>query len=152
MPIIHKLQQRDLEALETLYPDKNFETLYLEHLQELRHVLVANQKDKEGIRNYFGYASILWQSSYTSFWRHNIPEIDNLYVAKDHRRQGIATELIKTIEVAARKKNYEKIGIRLERIGEFAIAQKFHESSGYKIAGFEYGTEEKIVWIIKSLP
>lgn len=149
MPTIHKLQQRDLEALETLYSEKDFETLYLEHLQEFRYIVLASQKDEEGFRNYFGYASILWQSVHTSLWRHNIPEIDNLYVAKNHRRQGIATELIKTIELAASKKNYSKIGVRLEQIGEFAIIKEFYESLGYKESDFG---DEEMLYMMKNLP
>jgi GNAT superfamily N-acetyltransferase len=132
MPTISKLQQRDLEALEILHPETDFETAYLEQLQDLRYVLVASRKDEDGKRRYLGYVSILWQSNYTLFWRHNIPEISEFYVAKNHRRQGIGTELIKAIEIAACKKNYSKIGIRLEQVGQVTIVQGFFQSLGYK--------------------
>lgn len=132
MMTIAKLQRRDLQALEALHPDYDFETAYLEHLQDLQHILVASHKDDDGLRHYFGYVTIVWESKYTPFWRHNIPEIVDLYIEKNHRRQGIGSELIKTIEAASSKKGFRKIGVRLEQVGELAIARAFYLSMGYE--------------------
>lgn len=132
MMTIAKLQRRDLQALEALHPDYDFETAYLEHLQDRQHILVASHKDEDGVRHYFGYANIVWESQYTSFWRHNIPEIVNLYVREKHRRQGVATELIRSIETASSKKGVRKIGLHLEQVGELAIARAFYLAMGYE--------------------
>jgi ribosomal protein S18 acetylase RimI-like enzyme len=144
MITIAKLQQRDLETLTLLHPERDFEAYYLEHLQEFRHVLVASRKDTDSERSYLGYVSVLWESEYTPFWRHNISEIVELYVAENQCGQGIEAELIKAIEASAEKKGFKKIGVRLARVGEFAIAQKLYQSLGYREDGFERKAEEDL--------
>src|SRR5215510_10427263 len=111
---IQKMQKRDIEDLEALFPDKRegqFDDYYLEHLQDIRTVLVAVEKDEEGERTYFGYVTIRWESGYTQFWRRNIPEIVDLNVAESYRRQGIGSALIAACESLVREKGYAMIGI-----------------------------------------
>lgn len=144
--IISKLQQRDLDALAVLYPDLDFESEYLEHLQDNRHILVGGDKDEDGIRSYHGFVSILWESDYTLFWRHKIPEIIKLYVVNNPHRWSIGSGLITAIEVAARKKGFHKIGVRLERVGEFA--PNFYQALGYTENIFQEKDKSSLIKIL----
>lgn len=116
MPVIRKIQSRDVQSLADSFTHQDyayFETLYLEHLQEERQVFLSVEKDKEGERHYYGTINLVGESTYTQFWRRNIPEITDLYVPTSHRRQGIGKALILTCEALARVNGHSQIGISL---------------------------------------
>jgi GNAT superfamily N-acetyltransferase len=153
MPPIQRMQQRDIEALEALFPDiteGQFEADYLEQLQNIRTVLVAVEKDEEGERTYFGYVSIHWTSDYTEFWRRNIPEIVDLQVAEPYRKQGIGSALVAACETLVREKGYTTLGTSIKQ--NDAAATRFYSELGYVLPDF--GTaphDDQTVHLIKSL-
>ena len=147
---IRKMQSRDQDALEALFPEMEegyFEDLYLEHLQQTRLVLVASHKPEEGERQYFGFVQLFWESTYTQFWRRNVSEITSLNVAEGSRRQGIGTALIHACEDFAREAGHPKIGIGVEDTLHDAFLVMLYESLGYVIEGHEDG----VIWLWKDL-
>jgi len=152
MPPIQNMQKRDIEALEALFPDTTegqFEADYLEHLQNIRTVLVAVEKDEEGERTYFGYASIRWKSDYTQFWQRNIPEIIDLQVAEPYRRQGIDSALIAACEALVREKSYTTLGTSIKQ-GDKATS-RFYSELGYAPTNFSITTDDNLMHLSKTL-
>ena len=154
MPPIRLMQNRDIEPLIALFPDKpeeRFEEYYIEHLQDIRTVLVAVEKDEEGARTYFGYVTLLWTSNYTQFWRRNIPEIADLNVAEAYRKQGIGSALIQACEALVREKGYPTIGISVEQSKDYADANRLYPKLGYVADGFGITPDDNELHLIKSL-
>jgi GNAT superfamily N-acetyltransferase len=152
MPPIQKMQQRDIEALEALFPDTTkgqFEADYLEQLQDIRTVLVAVEKDEEGERTYFGYASILWTSNYTEFWRRNIPEIADLQVTEPYGRESIGSALVAACESLVREKGYTTLGTSIKQ--NDAAVSRFYAELGYVLPDFGTASHCKAVHLIKAL-
>jgi ribosomal protein S18 acetylase RimI-like enzyme len=77
--------------------------------------------------------SLLWEAPSTALWQRNIPEIVDLYVRKDMRRQGIATALLQTVENAAKEKGQTKIGISVSKSEDFAPARNLYEKLGFTL-------------------
>jgi GNAT superfamily N-acetyltransferase len=153
MPI-QKMQSRDIEALQELFPDKpeeQFAADYLEQLQDIRTVFVAVEKDDEGTRTYFGYVTILWQSDYTQFWRRNIPEIVDLQVAEPYRKQGIGSALIAACETYVREKGYTTIGVCVEQNASCAAANRLYPQLGYTTDSFGSTHADSELHLIKTL-
>lgn len=154
MPVIRKIQSRDVQSLADSFTQQDyayFETLYLEHLQEERQVSLSVEKDKENKRYYYGYVSLSRESTYTQFWRRNIPEITDLYVPTAHRRQGIGKALILTCEALARMNGHSKIGISLIQNDENKFIQEFYENSGYIADGFGVSVDDNQLHLLKQL-
>lgn len=154
MPIIRKIQSRDVQSLADTFSHQEyayFETLYLEHLQEERQTFVASEKDKEGERHYYGYISLSKESTYTQFWRRNIPEITDLYVLASHRKQGIGKLLISACEAFAHDSGHSKIGISVIQTNENKAIQVFYEKLGYRADGFGVTPDDNQLHLVKQL-
>jgi hypothetical protein len=150
MPPIQRMHKRDIEALEALFPETTegqFEADYLEQLQDIRTVLVAVERDEEGERTYFGYATVRWQSDYTQFWRRNIPEIVDLQVAEPY--QAIASALVVACESLVREKGYTTLGTSIKQ--NDADATCFYSELGYVLPDFGTVLHDQTVPLIKSL-
>lgn len=154
MPPIRKMQGRDVEGLTDLYPEKGaeqFESYYVEHLQDKRTVFVAVAKSDEGEFTYFGYVTLVWESGYTQFWRRNIPEIVDLNVAAPYRKQGIGSDLIAACENFAREKGYPTLGISVEQSPDYAAANRLYPALGYAPDGFGITEHDNELHLVKSL-
>jgi hypothetical protein len=68
-------------------------------------VWVAHVQDEFG-----GYATLKWQSEYTSFKERNIPEMMDLNILLGFRKMGVGSLLLDTAEKEAATRN-EVVGI-----------------------------------------
>ncbi|VVC75371.1 Putative ribosomal N-acetyltransferase YdaF [Aquicella siphonis] len=127
------LQQNDIDEIIPAFKaigwhkPKNLYDMYLsEQSRNIRLVYVAK---KEG--RFCGYVTLKWESGYPHFRQNRTPEICDLNVLPDYRRQGIATRLIKKCEFHALKNGYAAIGIGVGLTADYGDAQKLYVNLGY---------------------
>lgn len=77
-----------------------------------------------------GYVNVIYQSQYPYFLQHNIPEINDLYVAPQFRRNGIGRALICECEKHAAG-TYESIGLGVGLYIGYGSAQRLYARMGY---------------------
>lgn len=78
-----------------------------------------------------GYALLNWAPKYAYFKVHNMPEIQDLNVLRDHRARGIGRRLIKHCEGLARGKGCTEMGIGVGLDSSFGAAQRLYVKMGY---------------------
>ncbi len=105
-----------------------------------RMVLMAH----EGIHE-AGYCVLNWQPKYGFFKAHNIPEIQDLNVLPEYRKQGIATQMIVYCEKRAVEKGYDTMGISFGLHGAFGAAQRLYVRLGYIPDGLGVTYDRKAV-------
>ena len=81
------------------------------------------------------YGSIVWSPPYQPFREPGIPEIQDLVVAEQHRRKGIATRLVATLEDLARQRGYRQIGLGVGLYADYGAAQRLYLKLGYTLDG-----------------
>jgi len=79
---------------------------------------------------YLGHCLIVWQPYYRHFKDNDIPEIQDLNVCPDYRRQGIATALMDDCERRV-KKRADTIGIGFGLYADYGAAQRMYVKRGY---------------------
>jgi GNAT superfamily N-acetyltransferase len=111
------------------------------------------------------YGSIVWSPPYQPFRELGIPEIQDLVVAEQHRRRGIATRLIEALEDLARRRGCRQIGLGVGLYADYGPAQRLYLKLGYVLDGrgttYKYlparGGEtfriddDLLLWLVKSL-
>lgn len=103
-----------------------FETALKEQQDGKRIVLLGFSCDK-----LVGYVHLNFFPQYAPFLRLNIPEIQDLFVHPDARRQGIGRSLIKACEDIAKERDATDIGIGVGVTGSFGAAQRLYTQLGY---------------------
>ncbi len=103
-----------------------FETAFQEQIDQKRVILLAFVGNA-----LVGYAHLNFHPQYIPFSRLNIPEIQDLFVAPDLRRQGIGEHLILACEQVAKERGAEIIGIGVGVTGDFGSAQRLYIRLGY---------------------
>ena len=83
-----------------------------------------------------GYGFLNWKPKYRVYDQQNIPEIQDLNVLSEFRRQGIAKKLIRACEDLAREKGRCDIGISFGLTRDYGYAQRLYISLGYAPDGF----------------
>lgn len=119
----------DLKALQALgqpHEPGYYERCFEEQAAGKRDILIAL---REG--NITGYVFLNWNPRYQPFRRLNIPEIQDLYVASDARRQGIGEALVAVCEQRAREKGCTHMGIAVGLHAGFGAAQRIYVRLGY---------------------
>jgi GNAT superfamily N-acetyltransferase len=81
------------------------------------------------------YGSIVWSSPYQPFRELGIPEIQDLVVAEQHCRRGIATGLIAALEDLARQRGCRQIGLGVGLYADYGPAQRLYLKLGYMLDG-----------------
>jgi len=144
-------------------PKSTFETYFQEQQNNERLIWVAHTDDKIA-----GYITLKWESHYQLFNATSIPEIMDLNVLPDYRRNGVGALLLRTAEQAAlRKNNTVGIGVGLYAgpDGGYGSAQRLYIKHGYLpdghgvtydykpiIPGEKYPVDDELVlWFTKEL-
>lgn len=78
-----------------------------------------------------GYALLNWEPKYGYFKVHNLPEIQDLNVLKEHREQGIGRAIIEFCEGLVRRKGVDTMGIGVGLDSSFGAAQRLYIKMGY---------------------
>ncbi len=107
-------------------PKSIYETYLEEQLSGVRSILVVRSKGK-----FCGYVTIKWVSDYLSFAKNNIPEIADLNVLPEYRKQGIGTMLIQACEQAAKEQGRVVIGLGVGLTADYGSAQRLYIYLGY---------------------
>lgn len=108
-------------------PIQIFENYLIEQEKQTRIVKLAFFNEQ-----YAGYATLKWQSDYQYFAENNIPEIKDLNVLPEFRRNGIGSKLIDDLENEARAKNYSSIGLGVGLYADYGNAQNLYIKKNYK--------------------
>jgi len=130
---LEKLKLEDIDeivaAFQTLgwnKPRFQYESYYNEQLKSEREVMVAKLNDQ-----FVGYVTLKWKSEYKNFSENNIPEICDLNVLPEFRKQGIGTRLISECEKLVKDKNYLQIGLGVGLLINYGHAQRLYIKLGY---------------------
>lgn len=83
-----------------------------------------------------GYAILNRAPKYRLYAQLLIPEIQDLNVLQDFRRQGIGTRIIRACEEKAREEGFAKMGISFGLSKEYGAAQRLYIQSGYLPDGY----------------
>lgn len=91
-------------------------------------VLLAGLRENSKIT---GFCLLNWQPKYAFFRKAGIPEIQDLNVLREHRRQGIGRAMIEYCEKLARDKGFSEMGIGVGLDSRFGAAQRLYIRMGY---------------------
>ena len=154
MPTIRTIQSRDVQSLADTFTEQDFayfNNMYIDHLQDKSIVYLACKKDMRGKRTYFGYVRVVWESTYTQFWRRNIPEITDLFVHPPYRKRGIATALISACEANIKDKDYQVVGISVIQEEDSGVLQSIYQKLDYHSDGFGLSEQDNQLHFVKNL-
>ena len=85
----------------------------------------------ENNENILGYGSLLEHSKYPPFKKHRIPEIQDVWVFKEARKNGFGSLLIEHLELLAKKNGYHQVGLAVGLYRDYGSAQKLYFRRGY---------------------
>ena len=85
---------------------------------------------------YVGMITVRWQSDYAGFRAAPIaPEIIDLYVWRDYRRQGLAKDLLDSVEDKLRLRDFKRVGLGVGVLADDAPAYDLYLQRGYQFDG-----------------
>lgn len=132
--IIRQMEERDIvrisqdfAKLEWPKSEDMFASYWFEYHEGTRVVLVAYDTVKE---LYVGYITLVWDSKYKPFFDNKIPEIKDLNVVPEYRKQGIGRKLLEAAETEAQKRS-AIIGIGVGLPWDYGAAQRLYVKLGY---------------------
>lgn len=79
---------------------------------------------------YVGHVKVAWEAGYPYFRENNIPDIQDLNVRPDYRRQGVASRLIDAAEAVIRERS-PIAGIGFGLYADYGSAQRLYIKRGY---------------------
>ncbi len=133
MLTIREAQASDAEWLQTSFDTQMHYQKRTDYFAEVcdlqaqdKAVLLFARMDE----NYAGHLKIIWEPNYPYYKENSIPEIQDLNVLHQYRRQGIATQLLDEAESRiAQRSNIVGIGFGL--YADYGAAQRLYIQRGY---------------------
>lgn len=118
---------RELKRGEIDYVDRHLPLSRLDqHETERSTYLIAWEDDRP-----VGHAHLAWHGTHIG-----VPELQDVYVAPDRRRRGIATRLACAAEQLVRARGWTTISLSVSKDGN-PEARRLYERLGYRDAGIE---------------
>lgn len=145
---IRYLEQQDIPIIVSAFtqigwskPASLFQNYLKDHEDKTRFVWVAFDGSQ-----FMGYVTLNLKSEYIYFRGLNIPEINDLNVLPQSRKNGVGSALLDVAEVQAKKIN-ETVGIGVGLNPDYGDAQRLYVKRGYvpdgKGVSYLY---EPVVW------
>lgn len=100
---------------------------YLEEQSNNKRIMVLAVSKGEIL----GYANLRTPSIYPLFIKQNIPEISDLNVCEEYRRNGYARRMINYLIRHAKEMRYTKIGIGVGLYSDYGAAQRLYIKMGF---------------------
>ena len=110
----------------TTHEPKYFERCLAEQQDQKRILLVAENSGR-----LIGYVQLIWQPLYQNFKTMGIPEIQDLNVIPEARRQGVGGRLAAAGEALARQAGKTAVGIGVGLHSRYGAAQRLYVRRGY---------------------
>jgi GNAT superfamily N-acetyltransferase len=107
-------------------PRSIYEAYLKEQSHGIRSVIIAKENGK-----FCAYVTIKWRADYPSFNQQNIPEISDLNVLPNFRKNGIGTALIHASESMAKERGHTNIGLGVGMTADYGNAQRLYIHLGY---------------------
>lgn len=132
---IRKLNTSDLEVIAKTFcfpwttEQQTFEKWKKYRSEQEQQKRAVYLLEKQG--QIVGYASLLFFSEYANFLKFNIPEIHDVWIHEDFRKQGFGTRLIQHLENMAKKLGYKQIGLGVGLYADYGPAQILYCKLGY---------------------
>ena len=108
------------------FPQEYWDQAFTEQESGKRQVFLGFNGD-----TLIGYVHYNKSPQYPPFRRLNIPEIQDLRVAKDHRGNGYGRQLIEYCETQARQNGADTMGIAVGLLPSYGAAQRLYIKMGY---------------------
>ncbi|GJL85221.1 MAG: N-acetyltransferase [Micavibrio sp.] len=99
-----------------------------------------------------GYCILNWEPKYGMFRKLAIPEIQDLNVLQEQRKQGIGTAMIHYCEELTRGKGIERMGIGVGLDRSYGAAQRLYTKLGYVPDGNGVTYDRKLLSYGESRP
>lgn len=129
----YSLEENDFDEIVSAFkmigwnkPRSIYENYFKEQSDNIRSIIVSKENGK-----FCGYTTIKWKSNYNSFAKQNIPEISDLNVLPNYRKNGIGTALINACEAMAKERGYTSIGLGVGMTADYGNAQRLYVRLGY---------------------
>jgi ribosomal protein S18 acetylase RimI-like enzyme len=111
-------------------PKSQYEAYYAEQTAGERSVLIARLKGQ-----FAGYVTIKWIAEYTQFLTNHLPEIQDLNVLPQFRKNGLGERLMRECEAAAKQRGMGEIGLGVGLLADYGSAQRLYLKLGYILDG-----------------
>ena len=142
---IRQATEDDIEGLYALYAkiDKHdegyfeacFEKDCLILLAE-SSVVIALKEETPHDKELVGFVILNFEPKYQLYQKLEIPEIQDLNVLPDYRRQGIGSHLVEVCENITAEQGIEQIGISVGLTKDYGPAQRLYTQAGYIPDGY----------------
>lgn len=145
---------------DVLYTLAQNEAGYFERCFDEGRFIVLGLRDEQPC----GYGQLNVRPRYALYQKLAYPEIQDVNVLSDYRRQGVATAIIHHLEEEARHQGYQGVGISVGITRHFGPAQRLYWKLGYEPDGYgathdrigveetgRYASHELCLMLLKSL-
>ena len=129
MPEITLATRKNYDFLANLQPN-DWADIFASMERGERDLYILHENDE-----IYGYVTLNFNPKYALYSRLNIPEIQDLFIAPNHRRKGYGDLLVNHCEKTAALRGATQIGISVSVSPAFAVAQYMYIARGYNVDG-----------------